>query len=208
LGSCVHYGAHFDGFRLVQFQRPLDPAWNLVREYGSLSYLPSPEPVRLWELTETIAEGTAAPVEEVGPETARELLRLGMLRFDAVDCPGARRYYRALVERFPNAREAPDAVYFEAICSYRDSDWRETIATFENLVATYPTSTWVPGAYYHMGLCWSALGDREKARALWERVATEFPAERTLAQLARDRLAEMGAQASLLQRLTRWLRLR
>ena len=52
LGSCVHYGAYYDGFRLNQFDQDLDQVWKLYKEYGSLDYLPCPETVKLWVLTE------------------------------------------------------------------------------------------------------------------------------------------------------------
>lgn len=50
LVSYVHYGATGGGFRLRHFGAPLDPRWQLVREYGLLSYMPDPEPARLWRL--------------------------------------------------------------------------------------------------------------------------------------------------------------
>jgi len=48
LGSYVHYGCHGCGFRLKEFRYGLDPGWQLFKEYNMLSYLPSPEPARLW----------------------------------------------------------------------------------------------------------------------------------------------------------------
>ena len=51
LGSYLHYGCHVCGFRLTQFSHPLPDHWKLVKEYDMLSYLPSPEPARLWRLS-------------------------------------------------------------------------------------------------------------------------------------------------------------
>ena len=50
LSSCVHYGCHNCGFRLKQFRHDLDYDWQLFREYDMLTYLPIPEPARLWIL--------------------------------------------------------------------------------------------------------------------------------------------------------------
>ena len=50
LVSYVHYGATGQGFRLRKFTGPLDPRWQLVGDYGLLSYMPDPEPARLWRL--------------------------------------------------------------------------------------------------------------------------------------------------------------
>ncbi|MCX6818904.1 MAG: glycosyltransferase family 39 protein [Candidatus Aenigmarchaeota archaeon] len=49
LACYVHYGCHNCGFRLRQFTGSLDPGWKLFREYDNLTYLPIPEPARLWK---------------------------------------------------------------------------------------------------------------------------------------------------------------
>lgn len=48
LGGYVHYGPHYDGFRLMRFTGPLHPGWRLYREYEVLDYLPRPERAMLW----------------------------------------------------------------------------------------------------------------------------------------------------------------
>jgi hypothetical protein len=57
LGSCIHYGGHGDGFRLAGFEKPLAPSWTLAQSYGVLSYLPRPEPARLWRLESSAQRG-------------------------------------------------------------------------------------------------------------------------------------------------------
>jgi hypothetical protein len=205
IGSCVHYGAVADGFQLARFDRPLHPAWQVVRDLGPLDYMPLQEPVRLWRLSEPIGDGTP-DTEPVRAGNPAEVFRAGMERFDANDCPAARRQFRAVVERFPRSAVAADAVYFDAICHYRSSEWQETIDTFEELVRDYPRSMWIAGAYYHMGIAAAALGDRDRARSLWERVVHDFPKEPTLGPLAEQRLAEIGTERGLLERLGGWFR--
>lgn len=48
IGSYVQYGCHNCGFRLRQFNGSLNPGWKLFKEYQNQSYLPIPEPARLW----------------------------------------------------------------------------------------------------------------------------------------------------------------
>jgi len=48
LGNYVHYGCHGCGFCLNKFNNKLDSGWKLFKEYNNLTYLPSPEPARLW----------------------------------------------------------------------------------------------------------------------------------------------------------------
>jgi 4-amino-4-deoxy-L-arabinose transferase-like glycosyltransferase len=51
LASYVFYGAHYNGFRLSQFENKLSPAWKMYKEFGTLDYLPIPEKVILWKLS-------------------------------------------------------------------------------------------------------------------------------------------------------------
>ena len=62
LGGYVHYGTHFDGFKLNQFSRPLHANWKLVREYGPLGHLPVPESACLWRLSAPIPAPVARPL--------------------------------------------------------------------------------------------------------------------------------------------------
>lgn len=54
LGSYVHYGAHYNGFRLNLFSKPLNSAWSLYRQYKIQSYLSNSEQARLWILSNQI----------------------------------------------------------------------------------------------------------------------------------------------------------
>src|SRR4029079_9709699 len=51
LSSFVHCAPQADVFRLKRLANSLDPHWKLFKEYGTLSYLPLPEPARLWRLS-------------------------------------------------------------------------------------------------------------------------------------------------------------
>lgn len=48
IASYVHYGCHDCGYRLSRFKKPLDPRWQLMRDYRVQGYLPQPEAARLW----------------------------------------------------------------------------------------------------------------------------------------------------------------
>ena len=61
LASYVHYGCHGCGFRLRKFRERLSPRWRHVGEYGVLTYLPLPEPARLWRLTNRAEKPAAGP---------------------------------------------------------------------------------------------------------------------------------------------------
>jgi len=205
-GSCVHYGAYRDGFRLAFFQGGLHPAWKVVKDYGPLAYLPVPEPVRLWELTEQIPPAQPKPADRVesgqGPE---ELFKTGMARFDEGNHTEAAPYFHTVATDFPASAFAEDAEYFYTICLFREGRWRETIAGFEEILVRRPTGRWVSAAHYHIGLSYAALGDRDRAREAFETVLRRFPRDETLGRYAAEELAILDAQAGLLERL--WKRL-
>jgi hypothetical protein len=128
LASFVHYGAHIDGFRLAWFQQPLSPAWKLVREYGMQSYLPRPEPARLWRLERPDAAPTAVvhdvredmtPVRGIDDPVA--LLRGGMALYDTGEYAGARAYFRKLGAT--SHPEAENGVFFYAASFFRQGDY-------------------------------------------------------------------------------------
>src|SRR5882724_1078672 len=206
-GSCVHYGAIRDGFRLALFQEGLHPAWKVLKDYGPLAYHPLPEPVRLWELMEPIPPTQPKPPDRVegSPE---ELFKTGMARFDEGKPAEAAPYFRTVATDFPASAFAENAEYFYTICLFREGRWRETIAGFEELVRRRPAGRWVSAAYYHIGLSYAALGDHDRAREAFETLRRRFPREETLGRYAAEQLATLDAQAGLLERLLKWLGIR
>ena len=208
-GSCVHYGAIRDGFRLALFQDGLHPAWKVLNDYGPLAYHPLPEPVRLWELAEPIPRAQPPPADRVegslGPE---ELFKTGMARFDEGKPLEAAPYFHTVVTGFPASALAEDAEYFYLICLFRDGRWQETITGFEELVRRRPAGRWVPAAYYHIGLSYAALGDHDRAREAFETLRRQFPREETLGGYAAEQLALLDAQAGWFERLRKRLGIR
>jgi len=59
LGSYVHYGAHYTGFRLNQFESGLSRQWKMIKEYETQSYLPVPEKAKLWQWTGGREDGSS-----------------------------------------------------------------------------------------------------------------------------------------------------
>jgi tetratricopeptide (TPR) repeat protein len=192
IGSCVHYGAHYDGFRLAQFQDDLHPAWKPVKEYGVLSYLPVPEAVKLWEWSGEMTDTPPAPADALSrSQNPNALFKAGMARFEQGDCPEAQPKFRKVFEDFPKSQRAADASYFHTICVFRNARWAETIVWFRKLIETYPRSPWVAGAHYHIGLSQAALGNTEQARTSFEYVRDHFTDHPALAKLAEEQLEKL-----------------
>ncbi|HEY4485573.1 MAG TPA: tetratricopeptide repeat protein [Nitrospiria bacterium] len=213
LGSNVHYGGHYDGFRLSQFERPLDSRWRLIGEYGMLSYLPVPEPAALWrwtggaepskrsepigaaEFIEPIAQ-PAAPLKParvlVSSADAQKLFNEGMRRFDANDYPGAQAYYQKILGKYPGSLQANDAAYFNAICYFRRQEWRAAISEFNRLLKAFPESNWAGGAHYHIGYSHLQLKEKEKARREFQFVIRRYPNDKPLMDMTRAQLKALS----------------
>jgi tetratricopeptide (TPR) repeat protein len=208
LGSFVHYGAHLDGFRLAWFAQPLSPAWKLEREYPVLTYLPRPEPARLWRLERPKA---APPVVHDVPEDLTPLAGIddptvlftgGMARYDARDYPAARMHFRKLL--LGTSAEAEDAAFFYAASFFREGDWRRARHEFKRLLWRWPRSRWVPAAYWHVATCEKQLGHSVRARRLLATIVRRFPDDPTTVRMARHELASVQRRRRGV--LTEWWR--
>lgn len=189
LGSFVHYGAHIDGFRLAWFTAPLGPEWKLVRDYGMLDYLPRPEPARLWRLERPDAAAPVVHDEREDLSSIRDvddpatLFALGMQRYEANDYAGARLYYRKLLGM--RAPQSEDAAFFYGASFFRQSNWPRARHEFKRLVRRFPTSRWVPAAYWHIATCDRNMGHNRRAHRTFALVARRFKNDPQTARMAR-----------------------
>jgi tetratricopeptide (TPR) repeat protein len=192
MASFVHYGAHIDGFRLAWFDHPLSPQWKLVREYGMLTYLPRPEPARLWRLERSLAPQPVVlderedlrPIKDVNEPAA--LLRAGMSHYDATEYPASRVYFRKL--RATSDPEADDGAFFYAATFFREANWLRARHEFKQLLRRFPRSRWVPAAYWHIASCEKNLGHTRRARRTFALVVRRFPNDPSTVNLARREL--------------------
>jgi hypothetical protein len=191
LASFVHYGAHIDGFRLAWFSAPLSPEWKLVREYDVLTYLPRPEPARLWRLERSaVAQSTTPdPPEDLsglrGIDDPDVLFRGGMTKYDANEYAAARPWFRKLMDM--GTRESENATFFHAASFYREGSTERARRAFKRLIRRYPRSRWVPAAYWHLGSCERTLGHNRRARRIFESIVRRFPRDpSTVGMAARE----------------------
>ena len=194
LSSYVFFGAHSHGFRLAQFKAGLDSRWALVKDYGRLDYLPLPENARLWRRTD-VAPTPGINVAQPLAGTTDQSFDEGMKYFDRGDYFQARRLFRQAIELSPSDSE--DAQYFFAVTHYREHRWREALASFEKLSRT--GRRWVAGAYWHIGMCHSQLGDPDQARRAFIHVLDRYPNDPYLVQLSRKSLRVLEVEQGLLR---------
>jgi hypothetical protein len=190
LASFVHYGAHIDGFRLEWFSAPLSPAWKLVREYDTLTFLPRPERARIWRLERAAAAGSPV-VHDVredlsslrGVDDPNVLFRGGMAEYDATDYPAARVYFRKLLRM--NHPESENAAFFYAATFHREGAFPRARHEFKRLIRRHPKSRWIPAAYWHIAMCEKNAGRNSRARRLFAMIVRRFPYDPATVNLAR-----------------------
>jgi TolA-binding protein len=123
---------------------------------------------------------------------ADSIYRDGQGLLDAGDAEAAIGAFRRAQGLAPLSNTAIHSTYFEAIALYRDERWEEAGAVFQRLVDRYPEAHAAAESLYHVGLCASAAGERERARVAFEQTQRRFPGT-YWAGVASDRLAELGA---------------
>ena len=208
LASFIHYGAHIDGYRLEWFQQPLSPEWKLVREYGLQSYLPRPEPARIWRLERP--ETATAVVHDTredlsglkGIDDPVVLFQRGMALYDKSEYPEARAHFRkAFATTHP---EAENAAFFYAATFYRQGNWPRTGHEFKRLIRRWPHGRWVPSAYWHIAQAEKAIGRNGRARRLFASIVRRFPKDPATVNLAQRELSTFERRREGL--LAKWWR--
>jgi hypothetical protein len=210
LGNYVHYGAHLQGLRLAQFERPLDDRWAPAGEYGNMWYLPRPEAARLWRLARG-SDGTRVALEHddpppPGPATPAERMRAGMERFDHADYRGARAHLHALMNT--QATEAEDATFFYAVTFFRQERWDPTQHAFKHLIARFPHGHWLAAAHWHIAVADVRRGRIRRARARFASIVRRFPQDPATVANARAELRRLAPRGrGLIAELwARWVR--
>ena len=192
-GLCnfVHYGGCYDGFRLRQFSSNLNPQWTLFREYGMLSYLPLPEPARLWRLSGKIHDTETVDtslLDDTNIDNVDTLFVMGMNNFEKNNYSKARMYYKKIFQKHPDSYKVNDARYFYTICYFREGDWNTTIIEFKKMCENYPKSTWTAAAHYHIGLSYKELNDINQARKEFQYVIDNFSNDLNLVNLSKKQI--------------------
>lgn len=191
IGSYLYYGAHHCGFRLARFNDKLSNNWQLSKEYEMLDYLTVPEKARLWRFSESDDSQQQSDNDLSLLGNPHIIFKNGMKYFDFNAYEKSKHYFKIILNDFPKSKVASDALYFYAICFFRENNYNKTIAEFERLIDEYPESKWISGAHYHIGICHQKLNNKEKARKRFQYVISHFESDKYMVNLAKERLREI-----------------
>jgi tetratricopeptide (TPR) repeat protein len=91
------------------------------------------------------------------------------------DEAGAVQYYRLLVDQFPGAPLAGDALYRLAFMTERKGDSLKAAEWYGKMAESYTGHELAPQAHYLQGVCLNTAGQREQAVAAWTRLVERHP---------------------------------
>jgi hypothetical protein len=114
----------------------------------------------------------------------------GIASFTQEDFSTARRYFKEVLERFPQTLIVDQAAYHLAMCSFREKKWEDTIRELMWLLREYPETGRAGEVFYHVGICYLNLGRISEAREWFSRTVDTFPDE-VWGRFAGDRLKEL-----------------
>lgn len=100
--------------------------------------------------------------------------------------------FTEFVEKFGDAPQAAEAQFWIGQSHYQKREFKEALAAYDKLIATYKTAEQVPEAHYLKGLCYLEMGQRLEARRMFELITKQFP-DSSAALLAKQKLAAQPA---------------
>jgi tol-pal system protein YbgF len=115
----------------------------------------------------------AAPAQM--QDTSRRLYDRVMEEYKHRDYEAALAGFRLFMELHGQSVLAANAQYWIGECQYRLGRYKDALTTFYNMLSYYPLSPKLAASTLKIGQAYSKLGDRDKARMMFERVIQEYP---------------------------------
>lgn len=81
-----------------------------------------------------------------------------------------------LIESYPQSPKSPWGIQDYALYYYNKNDFNTSKNLFVKLITTYPDFSKNDAAYYYIGLCYERLGEKDKARKIYQDLVAKFPA--------------------------------
>jgi soluble lytic murein transglycosylase len=128
--------------------------------------------------------------------TAEALLSAGNMALLVNDFPTAIQYYGDLARRFPESSLAPGVHWRAAWLNYRLGNKKLAAQQFDEQIARYPQDSHVSAAIYWRGVVYQDVEHNPAAAAAYYRKLTSVYSHYYYADVARQRLADLGAVAS------------
>ena len=126
------------------------------------------------------------------PWLAEALYSAGNMYLLRKDYPQAITYYSELATRFPAHRYAPSSHWKAAWLNYRLGNYSQAALLFDKQIAQYAGGKEIPAALYWRGRVYAEQEHQPAMAAAYYQVLSRAFEHYYYAQIARDRLAELG----------------
>lgn len=139
------------------------------------------------------AAGDLAAAADSAQHVSRHLYDRVMDEFRQRDYEAALAGFRFFLELYGQSALAGNAQYWIGECQYRLGRYNDALESFYNVVSYYPLSPKLAASTLKIGQSYTKLGDKEKARMMYERVVDQYP-DMAEAEVARRALELYGVK--------------
>jgi tol-pal system protein YbgF len=139
------------------------------------------------------AAGDPAAAADSMQHVSRHLYDRVMDEFRQRDYEAALAGFRFFLELHGQSALAGNAQYWIGECQYRLGRYNDALESFYNVVSYYPLSPKLAASTLKIGQSYTKLGDKEKARMMYERVVDQYP-DMAEAEVARRALELYGVK--------------
>ncbi len=137
--------------------------------------------------------GDLAAAADSTQHVSRHLYDRVMDEFRQRDYEAALAGFRFFLELHGQSALAGNAQYWIGECQYRLGRYNDALESFYNVVSYYPLSPKLAASTLKIGQSYTKLGDKEKARMMYERVVDQYP-DMAEAEVARRALELYGVK--------------
>jgi len=141
------------------------------------------------------ARETAEPASETkesGPGTDIYNLALDYYKKGKYDI--ARAQFEAFLKANPNDPYSDNAQFWMGETYFQEKNFKYAINEYVKVQEKYPKGNKVPAALYKIGLCFSYLGKKPEAEAMYKQVMESYPASEESAK-AKGQLEKLGQKS-------------
>ncbi|WP_243311755.1 tol-pal system protein YbgF [Fundidesulfovibrio agrisoli] len=155
------------------------PSGNQGYSSGSPAYDPDDEdrPPNLPPVSGR-SQQASAPGRYQEPSTtdpAEAVYNMAMESFNQRDYDRANSLYSELLKSYPNSRQAPGALFWQAEINFQQGDFARSALLCQDLIQKYPNSNMVPAAMLKQGLAFRKLNKNPAAKILFQDVVKRYP---------------------------------
>ena len=122
-----------------------------------------------------IAPITMGPGGAGVADPAEAIQSMGMEAFNQRDYNRANSLFSELLKSYPNSRQAPSALFWQAETNFQQGDYARSVLLCQDLIQKHPNNPLVPSAMLKQALGFRKLGKLPAAKILLQDVEKRFP---------------------------------